>query len=313
MSAESEGNTASEPPAVSVVVSTRNRPSDIVPCIESILRNRAPAFELIVVDQSDDDASKTAVASQLADPRLRFIASTTRGLSNSRNVAVAAARAPVLAFTDDDCRVTPDWVGAVHARFAADPALALLFGGVVLRPEDRAIGYAAEFEPTIERELVGRLPDVHEPWGVGANMSVRRSVFERLGAFDPILGAGARFFAAEETDLTLRALGAGFKVVYTPDLPVTHLGVRSGADAGRLMRGYGIGLGAAITKHARLRTPGSAELLAAWLSLHARRSIGNALRGQKQPGFGLVAAVAWGSCRSLGHRVDHASMLYDPA
>jgi GT2 family glycosyltransferase len=297
-------------PNVSVVVSTRNRPRDVAACVKSILANAYPGFELLVVDQSNHEDQQSALSEVGQDDRLRWVPTTTRGLSVSRNLAVASARASVLAFTDDDCRVSATWVADTAAEFAADPELGLLFGSVVLRPEDRARGYAAEFEPEQRRELRGALPDARASWGVGANMAIRRSVFDRVGVFDTVLGAGAPLFAGEEIDLTLRALSRGFKVAYTPGTSVVHLGVREGAEASRLMRGYGIGLGATLGKHVRLGTPGAARLLAGWLSLHGRRTLGNALRGDRHPGFGLVAAVLLGVARSYEKRLDRALGLY---
>src|SRR6185436_11713332 len=119
--------------------------------------------------------------------------------------------------------------------------------------EDRASGYAAEFEPVARTEYIGHVPDISEQWGVGANMAFRRKVFDLVGTFDELLGAGAQFHAGEETDLTIRAFSRGLKAAFTPDAQVLHLGTRTGAEAARLMRGYGIGLGAALAKHRRLR------------------------------------------------------------
>jgi GT2 family glycosyltransferase len=297
-------------PKISVIVSTRNRPNDVVACAKTILANQYPSFELLIIDQSDPADQLKARAEVGSDERLRWIAMTMRGLSISRNLAVAATRGPILAFTDDDCRVSETWVADTAAEFDADPDLGLLFGRVVLRPEDRARGYAAEFEPPRRREVRGALPEPHLAWGVGANMAIRRSVLDQLGAFDIALGAGAAFFAGEDLDFTLRALAAGFKMVHTPLTSVVHLGVREGADAGRLLREYGIGLGATLGKHVRLGTDGAARLLAGWLALHGRRVVGNALRGDRHPGFGLVAAVLLGVGRSYGRRLDRGRSLY---
>lgn len=48
-------------------------------------------------------------------------------------------------------------------------------------------------------------------WRLGANMSARQSLVERLGAFDPLLGPGSPFRAGEEPDLAIRALAAAYK------------------------------------------------------------------------------------------------------
>src|SRR5205823_722134 len=111
-------------PGVSVVVPTRNRPDQIEPCIKSILANPGDDYEVVVSDQSSDDATERAVAPYATNGRLRYVRTTTRGSSSSRNVGIASSRGPILAFTDDDCRVSPDWLAKIGAIFAADPDVA---------------------------------------------------------------------------------------------------------------------------------------------------------------------------------------------
>ena len=290
--------------AVSVVVATRNRPEHIAGCVASILANWDIAFELLVIDQSDTTASRDVVGEVAVDPRLRWITTDSRGLSAGRNVGVALARAPIVAFTDDDCRVPPNWVKSIFELFGSDPHLCSLFGAVTVRPEDRAKGFAASFMPKGVRELLGRIPAMHDPWGIGANMAIRRSAFEVIGMFDPRLGAGTPLFAGEEFDMTIRALAAGLKVVETPRNGVLHLGVRTGKDASWLMRGYGVGFGAVFMKHVRLGTPGSLLALTEFFFVHVWRSLVKTLRGQSSPGFGLLAGILWGVCRSSMRFLD---------
>src|SRR5437879_1289197 len=56
-------------PGISAVVPTRNRPDHAAPCAGSILSNPGDDFELLIVDQSDDDASERALAVYAGDPR----------------------------------------------------------------------------------------------------------------------------------------------------------------------------------------------------------------------------------------------------
>jgi GT2 family glycosyltransferase len=297
-------------PHVSAIVSTLNRPDEVVECVRTVLANPDADFELVIVDQSDPSARRRAIVAVGNDPRLRWVACNARGLSVSRNLGVSMTRAPVIAFTDDDCRVPPDWVTRIRAAFDADADLALLFGSVLLRHEDRVRGYAAEFEPTETREFRRVPPDMRSAWGVGANMAIRRTVFDQIGLFDLSLGAGAPFFAGEEIDFTIRALARGLKVIHSPSISVVHLGVREGAAASHLMRGYGVGLGATLTKHVRLGTPGAARLLVQWVALQSRLIVRNAIHGHKKPGFGLLGAVLWGACRSFEKRLDKVHSVY---
>jgi glycosyltransferase involved in cell wall biosynthesis len=297
-------------PTVSVLISTRDRPQQILECLRSVLATDDDDFEVVVVDQSVTPLPEVQSGALLADTRVRWITSQTTGLSTSRNIALAAARAPVVAFTDDDCRVESGWVASIRHAFQADGELAILFGTVSLPAEDRADGYAAEFEPGSRAEYRGSFPDIREQWGIGANMALRRTVADHVGNFDEMLGAGAPFRAGEEIDFTIRALDKGYKVVHSDETSVHHLGLRRGFAARQLIRNYGIGMGAALCKHVRLRTPGATGL---WLGLvwhHSRRSAINVLRRRANPGFGLVAAIIVGTGRSLTRRLDRSKEVF---
>src|SRR5262245_6176326 len=97
--------------AVSVVVPTKDRPQHAVECVTGMIAAGGFA-EVIVVDQSDDDATEKAVGA-LHEPRLRYVRTSTRGVTNSRNIGIEVSTSEVIAFTDDDCRVRPDWVARI--------------------------------------------------------------------------------------------------------------------------------------------------------------------------------------------------------
>jgi glycosyltransferase involved in cell wall biosynthesis len=191
---------------------TRNRPDHAVPCAGSILSNAGDDFELLIVDQSDDTATERALAVYAGNGRFRYIRSSSRGASAARNVGVEQSTAPLIASTDDDCRVSADWLLQISTLFEREPEAALVFGKVSIPEELRGKGFAADFEPH-QRAYYHEFPPAHVAWGLGANMSARRSLFERLGTFDPLLGPDSPFRAGEESDLAIRALAAGYEVV----------------------------------------------------------------------------------------------------
>jgi glycosyltransferase involved in cell wall biosynthesis len=294
--------------ALAVVVPTRNRPDHAGPCVASILANPG-SFELVLIDQSDADATELAVRSYLRDPRFRIVRTTTRGASNARNLGVSETSRPLIAFTDDDCRVAADWLEQVAKIFAADPAADILYGRVTMPKHLQGKGFAADFEPH-RREYQGEFPAVDVPWGIGANMSVRRSLFERIGGFDVLLGPGAPFNAGEEFDLMIRALASGSKVVNAAEVQVEHVGVREGNDASKLMRGYGVSVGATLAKHVRLRTPNSTGLALDWVIHFGFAGLRNALSGKRPTGLGLVAGMLEGMYLSSKRQIDHERHVY---
>jgi GT2 family glycosyltransferase len=296
-------------PRVSAVVPTRNRPDHAAACVASILANQGHDFELVVVDQSDDDSTERVLAPFGGDSRFRYHRSSTRGASSARNAGIERTSASVLAFTDDDCRVSGDWIEQVFLLFENDPAAGIVFGRVSIPAELSGKGFAAEFEP-LQREYWHTLPPANAAWGIGANMSVRRALFDKLGMFDPLLGPGARFRAGEESDFAIRALSAGYKVVNASEIAVLHLGVREGDDASALMRGYGWAMGATFAKHVRLGTRDSKGLLFSWLAHFGALGLRNALSGRRPTGFGLVGGMLAGAYGSLSQPLDRGRGIY---
>jgi glycosyltransferase involved in cell wall biosynthesis len=188
-----------EAPELSVLICTRNRPEKLKRAVASVLANSTPRFELIVVDQSTDDLSAQAMAA-FDDNRLRYLRTSTTGLSISRNIAIRAARADTVVFTDDDCVCDPGWLAAIQAEFAADPTAIAVYGRVV--PYGRqgesstSINVADDLIcPAVcesTRRTVFDTPAIpHLTVGGGNNMSFRKEAFRRVGLFVETLGAGS--------------------------------------------------------------------------------------------------------------------------
>jgi glycosyltransferase involved in cell wall biosynthesis len=133
---------------VSVCVATRNRGARIAPLLESLRRLDHDSFEVVIVDQSTDDATRQAyLASVDADPRFSYTATHTVGKSVACNIAVARARGIILAFTDDDCVARSDWLDGIERAFAKDPEVGGIFGGVVAAEYDPRLGHIPVFMP----------------------------------------------------------------------------------------------------------------------------------------------------------------------
>jgi GT2 family glycosyltransferase len=245
-------STATTPQLVTVVIATRNRGVGAVRTIESIIGPEQSEYragvELIIVDQSDDDATECAVAPYLQLANVRYVRTTPRGLGVARNVGVAAARGEWVAFTDDDCTAGRDWLAGLRRAFAVDARVGVVFGNVIEGPHDGN----ATFVPSYVRSgafLARSIADKHNVEGIGACMALRKSVWASLGGFDPLLGAGSRFHAAEELDFVIRALESGCWVYETAGAEVVHNGFRPNAQKSTLAYEYCFGIGAVYLKH----------------------------------------------------------------
>lgn len=293
---------------VSVALSTRNRAAHAAACVETILRNTG-FDELFVIDQSDGKDTEEALA-QYRDPRLRYVRTATRGVTNGRNLGAELSSGDVVAYTDDDCRVAADWIPALTRIFASDPETAVVCGRVRVAEEVRDLGFTESFEPEV-REWKGKYPPFGRDWGITANLAVRKSVLAKVGMFDPMLGAGAPLRSGGEPDFLFRVLRSGFKIVNASEVVVDHLGVRApGKDSQKLIRGYGAGTGAAFYKHVRIGDLDALGVYLGFLGANVRRVAANVVRGKRPDGLGYLLSFLSGSVASYKFRVDRHQRLY---
>jgi glycosyltransferase involved in cell wall biosynthesis len=236
---------------ISAIICTRNRPDLIGAAVASALANAHASFDLLVVDQSDDDRTGAVVRGLLAGHcNLRYIHRSTPGLSRAYNVGIASSTGDIIAFTDDDCVAAPDWIASIAHAFQSAPDADMLYGQV-MRPH--SLASSRDFLPTLEFTQPQRFSskDGFKIFGMGANFAVRRRLFERVGLFDEMLGGGAPLRSSQDFDLQYRAYRAGAAVLLSPEVKVDHYGVRNDEQLSKTLREYGIGEGAFWLKHVR--------------------------------------------------------------
>ncbi len=120
-----------DPPTVSVVVPTRDRPEQLRKCLAALVDQARPADEIIVVDDaSRDPAAVCAVVAPV--PAARLVAGAGRGPAAARNRGVAEAEGAVICLTDDDCRPAPEWLAAIVDRFSQEGRASAALAGPTL-------------------------------------------------------------------------------------------------------------------------------------------------------------------------------------
>lgn len=256
--------------SVAVGVATRDRPAGLERCLDALLAGNVLPAQLVVVDQGSDRRARQIVqARQNATAHLAYVAQPPRGLSASRNAAIAHTVAPAIAFTDDDCVPDPSWLERLGAAFASADAPDAITGRVLALGPATAGTHAVSLRTGAERVDYCR-PTV--PWqiGTGANIAVSREWAVRIGGFDERLGAGSPGRAAEDADILYRLLVAGAHVRYEPAAIVYHERL---SDARRLSTrlGYGHGIGAFCGIHLRHGDRFAMTMLASWTGSIARQ------------------------------------------
>jgi glycosyltransferase involved in cell wall biosynthesis len=296
-------------PRISVVVPTRDRAGYIKDCVPTILAN-AELFELLVIDQSADDSTERALK-PFAHPKLRYVYSDQRGVTNGRNLGMELSTGDAIAFTDDDCRAPPDWVSQIAGLFEKDPEASIICGRVLI-PAEQGEGMTTSFEPVV-REWQGRYPPVDRDWGITANFALRRDVLNRIGPFDPVLGAGAPLRSGGEPDFIFRALRAGMKVVNAKEVQLSHFHTRAEGEASKkLLSNYGSGTAAAFLKHVRMGDLHATAIYFKHLTGCMKLMLNNAAHLRRPLGIGYTLAFLEGSMKSLSYRIDKKRRLYVP-
>ncbi|HEV3229543.1 MAG TPA: glycosyltransferase, partial [Solirubrobacteraceae bacterium] len=130
------------------------------------------------------------------------------GASEKRNVAWRGARAPLIAFTDDDCRPQRQWLERILVAAAKRPG-AIIQGLTEPDPDEAAVLRGAPWART-------QFVEPPTAWAETCNIVYPRALLERLGGLDGRLSMG------EDTDLAARALATGAELVAAPALLVYH-------------------------------------------------------------------------------------------
>ncbi|MFT3735060.1 MAG: glycosyltransferase [Rhodocyclaceae bacterium] len=231
---------------ISVVVCTKNRPTDLCRCLHAIFDIEFDGeWEIIVVDNgsADETADLLYTLSPLSPVPFRVLFETQPGNSAGRNAAIPLAAGELLFFTDDDCLVEPEVLQEMWQIFR-DERMGFAGGRIRLfNPQDYPVGImeVAEHIDIPPGTLV--YPGLVQ----GSNMAFRRKLLVDLGGFDPEFGAGASF-AGEELELATRASMQGWHGGYFPGPTVAHNHGRKRASALRSEMQYDIGIGAYYSK-----------------------------------------------------------------
>jgi|SRR5579871_4029404 len=221
---------------VTVLICTWNRATLLEETLGYLARMSLPPglhWEVVVVDNNSTDDTADVVRRRMSSfpTALRYVFEQRQGKSCAMNAGIAAATAPILAFTDDDVRVGEGWLEAVVDAFRAHPDVDYAGGpvdpiweapcpawfaasGKILWGTLAILDYGPERFVFEERR---RIP-------LGANFAIRRTLVDRIGDFDPCLGRNDvnTLLGQELPEFFARARAAGARGLYVPAMRVQH-------------------------------------------------------------------------------------------
>jgi glycosyltransferase involved in cell wall biosynthesis len=298
-------------PAVSVILCTRDRPDHIVRAIQSVLSGQWPDFEVLILDQSAGDGTRQVIMPLMdCDPRVHYHRLSSQGKTVALNRAMDLAQGPLLAFLDDDCEASPQWLDRLVGAFVGDERLMLVVGAVVAGPHDPARGFIPTFTPG--RPLYGLDVLLFHDNPMGANMAMRADLARAIGPFDPVLGAGAPLRSAYDLDYCYRAYRLGRRIYADPGLMVVHHGFRTWAQGRRLVQGYAVGTAATYVKFVRIGDPVALALLLADLTRYSLRLLRQIVRCEPPLHLSALLYRLLGVAQSYHYAVDRATLSYMP-
>jgi glycosyltransferase involved in cell wall biosynthesis len=199
-----------------VVVPTYNRLNSLKDTIKSLLHQDFPDLEIIIVDDGSTDGTSIYLDKIKRTRGLSVIHQINKGPAAARNSGIREAKGDIIAFTDDDCVVPPDWVSRITKEFK-DPIIGFIGGLAVNRVK-------GNFFSEISQELSNHF--VRFKGGKGQstsfltsnNIAYRSEVLRKINGFNECF----RRPGGEEQALNHCILNLGLRGVLIPDLVIEH-------------------------------------------------------------------------------------------
>lgn len=222
-------------PDVSIIIVNYNTADLTCNCIESIKdKTHEISYEIIVVDNCSNDKSISIIKHKY--PEVILVSSNINlGFGKANNLAAKYANGKYLFFLNSDTVLMNNAISILEEYAEEHYCRTGIIGGYMRHVDGSAANSVGTF-PTYSRYLLARIigpfigrfkkyakkdereKDIKADAVVGADMFMRRDVFERLKGFDP------RFFMYfEETDLALRVKRLGLECHIIPGPMIIHL------------------------------------------------------------------------------------------
>jgi glycosyltransferase involved in cell wall biosynthesis len=230
----------------SLIVATRYRATEVKKLLDSLVAQTYQAFDVIIVDQNNDDRLVPVLEAYGQTLRLRHVRSNTSGKAAANNVGLRICEGDVIGFPDDDCWYAPDLLRRIVDGFDTHPEWDGMTGCEA--PSEDSLR-SDRFDPVAGQVVQGNIMRRHISFAAFFRKSAIAGLYfdERLG-----IGAGTIWGSGEETDFLLRFIKRGHYVQYEPSLIFFHPDWGRGPytlAAVAKARRYGMGMGRILQAH----------------------------------------------------------------
>jgi GT2 family glycosyltransferase len=198
---------------VSTLICTYQRHDLLRKALTALVIDTAEKPDQVVVVNGGDARADSVVTSftNCQHPRVELINTKNVNLATSRNVGLKHCDGDIIAMTDDDAMVFPDWITALKRAHDRDPEAGAVGGAVIGWNTDALVGKVADlvtFPSWPDARYVRNLP--------GVNISYKAHVLLQVGEQDETLARG------EDVDFNWRVLKLGYKILFDPEIRVYH-------------------------------------------------------------------------------------------
>jgi glycosyltransferase involved in cell wall biosynthesis len=213
-----KGQMGEEQPFFSIIVPTFNRPGQLTTCLQALTRLDYPRdrFEVIVVDDGSESPAEAVISSLCNRLDITLITQAHSGPAIARNKGATHAKGQLLAFTDDDCIPTPNWLKALAVRFGETPDHVI--GGRTLNVLlDNLYSTASHFLIEYLYSYYNAKSD-QARFFTSNNLALTADRFHRIGGFNTFFPHAA----AEDREFCDRWLRHGFRMAFAPEAMIYH-------------------------------------------------------------------------------------------
>ena len=197
----------------SVLICTYNRHELLQICLESLINETLEKPDEVVIVNGGDEQADHVINSFIPHSaiEIKLIKTINKNLATSRNVGLSHCTGDIVAMTDDDAKVFPDWITQMKRVHKEHPESGAVGGLVIGTNTHSLVGKVADlitFPIWPDARYVRTLP--------GVNISYKKEVLKKIGLQDETL------FRGEDVDFNWRVLQTGDKIFFDPAIKVYH-------------------------------------------------------------------------------------------
>jgi glycosyltransferase involved in cell wall biosynthesis len=225
----------------SLILATYGRTEPLYDLFDSLVKQEYKNFEVIVVDQNEDDRVEVIVEKYKDQLIIKHLKSLP-GLSRARNVGLRVAEGDIVAFPDDDCTYYEDTLKSVVIFFERKSETDMVLGQIIDRNSGKKI-----IRKWPENE---KMVNKNNFFMLCSSITIFARRQEKI-FFDERLGVGADFGSCEDADYVFGFLINEKRAIYSPEIQVWHPELNNVVMPKSKVYNYGKGFGGFVKKHIR--------------------------------------------------------------